>query len=103
MVTTDPCSRLKVIQTQLIPAILKSAVENTSSDIKTAIEISLPDLEEKCYKLAEKCEKEYPDCGKEIDLCKVENIKIFFIRTKEKLDKIWIERGKQEKEKGIDF
>jgi len=77
MVTTDPCSRLKVIQTQLIPAILKSAVENTSSDIRTAIEISLPDLEEKCLELAEKCEKEYPDCGKEIDLCKVENIKIF--------------------------
>ena len=103
MVTTDPCSRLKVIQTQLIPAILKSAVENTSSDIRTAIEISLPDLEEKCYKLAEKCEREYPDCGKEIDLCKVGNIKLFFIRTREKLDKIWNERGKQEKEESIDY
>jgi len=66
MVTTDPCSRLKVIQTQLIPAILKVLVENTSSDIKTAIEISLPDLEEKCYKLAEKCEKEYPIVRKKL-------------------------------------
>lgn len=101
MVTTDPCARLKVIQSQLIPAILKSAVENTSSDIKTAIELSLPDLEEKCYKLAEKCEKKYPDCGKQIELCKVENIKNIFIRTREKLDKIWI--GKQEKEEGVDY
>ena len=54
MVTIDPCTRLKVIKTQLIPAILTSARENTTSDIKTAIELNLPSLEENCYKLAEK-------------------------------------------------
>jgi len=97
MVTINPCSRLKVIESELIPAILKSAVENTSADIKTAIELNLPSLEEKCYQLAEKCEKKYPDCGKEIELCKVENIKILFARTREKLDIIWKEREKQEK------
>ena len=98
MVTIDPCSRLKVIQTQLLPAILRSAVENTTSDIKTSIELNLPALEEKCYLLAEKCGKNYPDCGKEIELCKVENIKTVFEQTREKLDKIWIERKKMEKE-----
>ena len=98
MVTIDPCSRLKVIQSQLIPAILRSAVENTTSDIKTSIELSLPSLEEKCHILAEKCGKSYPDCGKEIELCKVENIKTVFKQTREKLDKIWIERDKQAKE-----
>lgn len=98
MVTIDPCSRLKVIQSQLLPAILKSAVENTTSDIKTSIELSLPVLEEKCYLLAEKCGKIYPDCGKEIELCKVENIKTVFERTREKLDKIWITKEKMKKE-----
>jgi hypothetical protein len=75
VVTIDPCSRLKIIKTQLIPAILRSAVENTSSDIKTAIELNLASLEEKCYKLAEKCGKKFPECGKEIELCSSENIK----------------------------
>ena len=98
MVTIDPCIRLKVIQSQLLPAILKSAVENTSSDIKTAIELNLPTLEKKCNELAEKCQKKYPDCGNEIELCKYENIKTVFARTREKLDKIWIEREKQDKE-----
>ncbi len=92
MVNIDPCIRLKVIQSQLLPAILKSAVENTSSDIKTAIELNLPSLEEKCYELAEKCQKKYPECGKEIELCESENIKTVFMQTREKLDKIWIER-----------
>jgi len=68
MVTTDPSSRLKVIQTQLIPAIIKSAVENTSSDIRTAIEISLPDLEEKCYKLVKNVRRNIP-MWKRNDLC----------------------------------
>ena len=95
MVTIDPCIRLKVIQSQLLPAILKSAVENTSSDIKTAIELNLPSLEEKCYELAEKCQKKYPECGKEIELCESENIKTVFMQTREKLDKIWIERKMQ--------
>lgn len=98
MVNIDPCIRLKVIQSQLLPAILKSAVENTSSDIKTAIELNLPSLEEKCYELAEKCQKKYPECGKEIELCESENIKTVFIQTREKLDKIWIERKIQENE-----
>jgi len=98
LVTIDPCIRLKVIQSQLLPAVLKSAIENTNSDIKTAIEINLPSLEEKCYELAEKCQEKYPDCGKEIELCKAENIKTAFIRTREKLDKIWIERELQGKE-----
>jgi len=98
MVNIDPCIRLKVIQSQLLPAILKSAVENTSSDIKTAIELNLPSLEEKCYELAEKCQKKYPECGKEIELCESENIKTVFMQTREKLDKIWIERKKMEKE-----
>lgn len=98
MVTIDPCSRLKVIQSQLLPAILRSAVENTSSDIKTSIEHNLPSLEEKCYILAEKCEKIYPDCGKDVELCKVENIKTVFERAKEKLDKIWITREKMKEE-----
>jgi len=95
MVNIDPCIRLKVIQSQLLPAILKSAVENTSSDIKTAIELNLPSLEEKCYELAEKCQKKYPECGKEIELCESENIKTVFMQTREKLDKIWIERKMQ--------
>ena len=43
-------------------------------NIKIAIEVNLPALEEKCLELAEKCEKKYPDCGKEIELCKVENM-----------------------------
>lgn len=98
MVTIDPCSRLKIIKTQLIPAILRSAVENTSSDIKTAIELNLPSLEEKCYMLAEKCEKKFPGCEKDIELCSPENIKKTFADTREKLEKIWIERKKLEKE-----
>lgn len=98
MVTIDPCSRLKIIKTQLIPAILRSAVENTSSDIKTAIELNLSSLEEKCYMLAEKCGEKFPGCGKDIELCSPENIKKIFADTREKLGKIWIERKKLEKE-----
>lgn len=97
MVTIDPCTRLKTIRTQLIPAILTSARENTTSDIKTAIELNLPSLEENCYKLAEKCEKKFPECGKDIELCNTENIKKIFAETREKLEKIWVEREKQEK------
>jgi hypothetical protein len=32
------------------------------------------------------------------EICKVENIKTFFERTREKLDKIWITREKTKKE-----
>jgi len=98
LVTIDPCSRLKIIKTQLIPAILRSAVENTSSDIKTAIELNLLSLEENCYKLAEKCEKKSPGCEKDIELCNPESIKKTFADTREKLEKIWIERAKMDKE-----
>lgn len=104
MVTIDPCTRLRVIKTQLIPAILTSARENTTSDIKAAIELNLPSLEENCYKLAEKCEKNYPDCGKEVELCSTENIKTIFARTREELEKIWIKRKEAEKEiSGVDI
>ena len=105
MVTIDPCSRLKVIKTQLIPAILTSARENTTSDIKKAIELSLPSLEEKCHKLAEKCEEKFPECGNEIELCTIENIKKTFADTREKLEKIWIERKDLEEKEatGIDI
>ena len=94
MVTIDPCKRLKTIRTQLLPAMLTGAIENTSSDIKTAIEITLPSLEEKCRDLAEKCTKTSPDCGKDIELCNSENIKKVFSLTKERLEKIWKEREK---------
>ncbi len=96
MVTIDPCTRLKTIRTQLIPSILTSARENTTSDIKTAIELNLPSLEENCYKLAEKCEKESPECRKDIELCNPENIKKIFAETREKLEKIWVEKQEEE-------
>ena len=97
MVTIDPCKRLMTIRTQLIPAMLTGAIENTCSDIKIAIEITLPALEEKCHELAEKCTKTSPDCGKDIELCNPENIKRFFSLTKERLEKIWKERENQGK------
>ncbi len=100
MVTIDPCKRLMTIKSQLIPAILTSARENTTSDIKKAIEINLPSLEENCYKLMERCEKKWPDCRNDIELCNPENIKKLFLETREKLEKIWIERdSEREKEK----
>ena len=95
MVTIDPCARLKIIQSQLIPAILTSARENTTSDIKTAIELNLPSLEDNCYKLVEKCEKKWPECRKEVEMCNPENIKMLFSQTKERLEKIWVERKKE--------
>jgi len=98
MVTIDPCKRLMAIRTQLIPAMLTGAIENTSSDIKTAIEITLPSLEEKCRDLAEKCMKESPDCGKDNELCNPENIRKIFSLTRERLEKIWKEREMQGKE-----
>ncbi|MDD5473905.1 MAG: hypothetical protein PHU34_07120 [Candidatus Methanoperedens sp.] len=95
MVVYDPCERLKVIRTQLIPAILTSAKENTTSDIKTAIEDNLPVLEENCYKLLENCEKKWPECNKEIELCNRDNIKKVFNDTREKLEKIWKEKEQE--------
>jgi len=97
MVTIDPCKRLMTIRTQLIPAMLTGAIENTSSDIKTAIEITLPALEEKCHDLAEKCTKKSPGCGKDIELCNPENIKKVFSLTRERLENIWKQREMQEK------
>ena len=100
MVTIDPCKRLETIQSQLIPAILKSAAENSSSDIKMAIEHNLPDLEEKCKQLRERCEKKFPECGKEIELCNNARIIEVFTKTREKLDKIFEEKAKKEAAKG---
>ncbi|MBE0522424.1 MAG: hypothetical protein IBX39_09205 [Candidatus Methanoperedenaceae archaeon] len=97
MVTLDPCKRLETIQNQLIPAILKSAAENTSSDIKMAIEHNLPDLEEDCKQLMERCQQQFPECGKEIELCNKARIIELFTETREKLDKIFEERAKREK------
>lgn len=98
MVTLDPCDRLNTIQNQLIPAILKSAKENTTSDIKAAIEKNLPDLESNCYTLADRCEKKWSDCKKEIELCDRDKIKKLFDETREKLEIIWIEREEKEQE-----
>jgi hypothetical protein len=42
MVTIDPCKRIMTIRTQLIPAMLTGAIENTCSDIKIAIETVSP-------------------------------------------------------------
>ena len=97
MVTIDPCTRLKIIQSQLIPAILTSARENTTSDIKTAIELNLPSLEDNCYKLVEKCENKWPECGKEIELCAILKIlKSYFPRQR----KDWKRSGLKEKKQG---
>jgi hypothetical protein len=85
------------IRTQLIPAMFTGALENTSADIKIAIEITLPALEEKCRDLAQKCTKSSPDCRKDIELCNPENIKRVFSLTRERLEKIWEERERQGK------
>lgn len=99
MVTIDPCKRLMTIRTQLIPAMFTGAIENTSSDIKIAIELTLPSLEEKCHELAEKCTKRSPDCAKDIELCNPENIKKVFSLARERLENIWKQREMQEQEK----
>jgi hypothetical protein len=97
MVTIDPCKRLIAIRTQLIPAMLTGAIENTCSDIKIAIEITLPALEEKCHDLAQKCTKSSPNCGKDIELCDPEIVRKVFSLTRERLEKIWKQREMQEK------
>ena len=96
MVTIDPCKRLETIQNQLLPAILKSAAENTSADIKMAIEHNLPDLQENCYKLMERCHKKFPECGKEIEFCNKARIIEVFTETKDKLEKIFQDKAKQD-------
>jgi hypothetical protein len=73
------------------------ALENTCSDIKIAIEITLPALEEKCRDLAEKCTKSSPNCRKDIELCNPEISRKVFSLTKERLEKIWEERERQGK------
>ena len=93
MVTLDPCTRLKTIQTQLIPAILASArYEIDTLDIKSAIETNLPNLEKNCYDLVEKCQKNWPDCGEKVELCNKERISQLFMDTRAKLEKIWDEK-----------
>lgn len=74
------------------------ARENTTSDIRATIEKNLPELEKNCHALAQKCEKKWPECGKEVELCNKENIDRLFKETREKLEVIWKERGKQELE-----
>ncbi len=97
MVTTDPCSRLKIIQNQLLPSIINSAnLETDRMDIKAAIEKNLPDLEKQCYDLAERCEKQFPECSTEIEMCNREKIKEIFQETRGKIGKIWWEREKKE-------
>jgi len=97
MVTIDPCKRLEIIQKQLIPAILKSAAENTTSDIKVAIEHNLPDLQDNCYELLERCEKKFPECDKEIELCNKARIIEVFTETRDKLEKIFEDRAKRDR------
>ena len=97
MVTIDPCKRLMTIRTQLIPAMFTGALENTCSDIKIAIEITLPALEEKCHDLAQKCTKSSPNCGRDIELCNPEIARKVFSLTRERLEKIWKQREMQEK------
>jgi len=97
MVTLDPCERLKIIQTQLVPAMLSSAVSDVDTlDIKAAIEKNLPDLERNCYELLGRCEKKWPDCRNEIELCSREKIEDLFRDTREKLEKIWEEKKARE-------
>ncbi|MBU3966799.1 MAG: hypothetical protein KKG76_05410 [Euryarchaeota archaeon] len=99
MVTIDPCERLKIIQKQLIPSIISSAsLEIDTLDIKAAIEKNLPDLEKQCYELADRCEKKFPGCSTEIELCNREKIKETFQETREKIEKIWLEKEKSEVE-----
>ncbi|VVB94863.1 Uncharacterised protein [uncultured archaeon] len=101
MVTLDPCNRLKIVQKQLVPAILSSATfEVDTLDIKAAIEKNLPDLEKHCYDLADRCEKKWPDCAKEVELCNRERIKGLFQETRDKLEKIWEEKEKKAREGG---
>ncbi len=99
MVTIDPCSRLKIIQNQLLPSIISSATMETDTlDIKAAIEKSLPDLEKQCYDLVDRCEKQFPECSTEIEMCNRERIKEVFQETRGKIEKIWWEKEKKELE-----
>lgn len=103
MATLDPCARLKIIQKQLVPAIVNSAMfEIDTLDIKAAIEKNLPELEKHCYELADRCEKEYPGCGKEIDLCNRERIKEVFQDARGKVEKIWWEKEMKELEEATE-
>ncbi len=101
MVITDPCDRLKTIKDQLIPGMLNNARNVTpsdTSDIRSAIEKNLPDLEKNCYELAVRCKKKWPDCGNEIELCNIDRIKELFQNTRNELKNIWDELEKQEAE-----
>jgi hypothetical protein len=99
MVSLDPCDRLKTIQYQLLPSIIKSAgFDIDTLDIKSAIHKNLPDLEQNCYDLADRCREKFPDCGKEIELCNKERIKEVFQEARNELEKIWEEKMKDESE-----
>jgi hypothetical protein len=98
-VTLDPCDRLKVIEKQLVPAIINSArFEIDTLDIKSAIEKNLPELEKNCYALADRCEKKWPECRKDIGLCNREKIKELFQEARIEIEKIWEAKEKQKME-----
>jgi len=86
MVTYDPCGRLNIIYNQLVPSILNSAENDTSDNIRKAIEHYLPKLEDKSYSLAGRCD----NCNT-CSLCKEENIRELFSDTRNKLENIWVD------------
>lgn len=92
MVMYDPCGRLNTIYNQLVPSILNSAKNDTADNIRTAIDVFLPKLEQKSYFLAEKCIT-CIDCNT-CDLCNKDNIQKLFNDTQFKLDEIWAQKEK---------
>jgi hypothetical protein len=92
MVIYDPCGRLNIIYKKLIPAILNSAKNDTADNIRTAIEIFLPKLEEKSYSLATNCVS-CIDCGT-CSFCNKESIQELFNETQFKLEDIWTKKEK---------
>jgi hypothetical protein len=98
MVIIDPCQRLNTIQNQLVPGMIKNAIEIAASgatNMRLAIEKNLPELEKNCYELAVRCEKKWPECGEEVELCNEKRIKELFQDTREELENIWKKLEKQ--------
>ncbi|MCL7414646.1 MAG: hypothetical protein M8349_01110 [ANME-2 cluster archaeon] len=94
MVIIDPCQRLNTIQNQLVPGMIKNAHEIAASgatNIRSAIEQNLPELEKNCYELAARCEKKWPKCGEEVELCNEKRIQKLFQDTRDELEHIWKE------------
>ncbi len=84
MVTLDPCGRLNTIYHQLVPTILINAEEDDGTDSRSAIESTIPKLEERTYILAGRCAHS-GNCG----LCQNEMIEILFQETMDTLEEIW--------------